>query len=103
MNFLPYLLSLFLFYLGYWYLISLITCLPGVGAVSWFIIWFIEEKVPPASKIGRILGTILVHFASMVLNTFVIGVLVALITTQFAEKSTFPWLYLVVGGEEWRE
>lgn len=97
MNFLLFLLSLFLFYVIYEHLVLLVTALPGVGALYWFR-WLTQEKIPPVRKIGQIIGLILVHLASMGLNTFIIGISIALITVSFAQKSGFPWLYFIIGG-----
>lgn len=94
MNFLLYLLSLFLFYLFFWHLLSLITCLPGLGMAS-FVLRLSDKGVKRRTSMAVF---VLTHIVSVTLNTWIIASGVSWITIGFIYKTNSLWLYSIAGG-----
>lgn len=94
MNFLLYILSLFLFYLFFWYILSLATCLPGLGMT--FLTMKLSDK--EAKKGILLTALVLTHVVSVTLNTYIIAGGVSNITIHFINKTNSLWLYLIIGG-----
>ena len=94
MNFLLYLLSLFLFYLFFWYLLSLVTCLPGLGMTS------LALRLSDKGARRGISMTVfaLTHIVSVTLNTYIIAGGISSITIHFINRTNTLWLYLIAGG-----
>jgi len=94
MNFLLYLLSLFLFYLFFWYLLSLVTSLPGLGMIS--LAFRLSDKGARRGILMTVFA--LTHIVSVTLNTYIIAIGISNITINFINKGGSLWFYLIAGG-----